>query len=303
MRTSDARYSVAALAVVLSLIFVPLAAVATAQEASPEAAPGSLLTGLGLPEFAVTVTEDRQLLGPSEFPAGPALLTVHNQTSVSLWVGLDLFPEGTTLDDAAAITGLPLPAWWADLIQAGYVLVGSGGSASIGLLLTAGEWTLWAEFSRGSPGLIGEPVTVTGEVDQAAVDAAPSAYTIELGEYAINVPSTVPAGPQIVKVINTHDIPHDVVGLQTDRVYTVDEVRSGIQSQFAQSPGPDDSGFRLLQHTEFLNTAALGAGMVNWIEINLDPGLYILLSTLPDPGGVQPHWEQGMLAFFEVVEN
>ncbi|CAN0458019.1 unnamed protein product, partial [Phaeothamnion confervicola] len=175
------------------------------------------------PVLEVTVSADG-IEAPAEIAAGPVLLVAQNASDAGTTIDLAQLPVGATVDDYLAITDSEdgsMPAWAADLVLAGYAWVSPGETASIVLNLVPGGWTVIAD-SEAERANTSVSLTVTGEVPTEVEIAAD--FDLEYGEYAINFPATVAAGPQIWHVTNTHTAPHHAIMFPVDRLYTADEI-------------------------------------------------------------------------------
>lgn len=304
MKARGIRQTVAALAVMLSLSITPVVAtVAIAQDASPE--PGALLAGLGLPVLEVTVTPDGVEL-PTEVAAGPILLVGHNGTEGTIFIDALQFPEGVTIDDFLAFIesedeGGVFPEWTADTVLAGGVEIWPGESGSVGIVLAPGEYSITVE-SETELASYEATFTVTGELAEDAVESVPVDLAIELGAYTFDFPDTVAAGPQIISATNTHEgILHHAIVVQTDRLYTHDEVIEGVIALFMGTPTPE-GGFSLFATEPGFETPVISAGQTVWVEADLQPGFYVAICFVPDPGAEDPHLLHGMVDTFEVTE-
>jgi len=294
MRSAFHRTSV----VVLALAMLASAGVAAAQDASPEAG-SSLLDGLGLPVLEVTVTGDG-VVAPAEVAAGPVLFVAHNEMEGAATVDVLQLPEGVTLDDYMALNdgeGV-LPEWTADVVVAGYVLAPPRGSASIVLNLAAGDWSVAVGESELE---IAEPettLTVSGEATEATIATD---LDLEMGEYVFTFPDTLAAGPQIWHVTNSHTIPHHAVVFPVDRLYSADEVAEGIMAEFGGTPVADGFSFDASVMGPPVEVPVLTGGQEIWMEANLEPGFYVAVCFISDPGDDTPHAMRGMIDSFEVT--
>ncbi len=290
--------------VMLVLSMAGSSMIAAAQDASPESG-ASLLEGLGLPVLEVTVTAEG-IEAPAEIAAGPVLLVAHNETEGFLTVDLVQLPDGATVEDYVAITESEdgsVPAWAADLVLAGYAEAAPMASGIVAFSPGPGEWTLVAagEVAIAEPSAA---LTVTGETDAAAVDAVPADLAVDMGHYTFDFPDTVAAGPQVWKVTNSHDgVLHHVIVAQTDRLYTVEEVQEGIMGDFSGTPVADGFSLFGLAEEDAAASPVISSGQTIWIEANMEPGFYVAICFLPDPGGDMPHLFAGMIDTFEVPGN
>src|SRR4029079_2012454 len=118
-RSNMLRRLASALLVAL-LMAVPVRAIA--QEATPVPNAGvDLLTDLGLPEFAVPLTDTDSTV-PAEAPAGRLLVRVDNQRDAPSNTGFVQFPPGTTAEQALKDMQSNLeegPDWFYESVFAG----------------------------------------------------------------------------------------------------------------------------------------------------------------------------------------
>jgi len=282
------------------LLAMPLAG-ARAQPASPETGT-SLLDGLGLPVLEVTVSPEG-IDAPAEIAAGPVLLIAHNETDGGMTVDLTQLPEGVTVDDYLTIADSEdgsIPGWAADLVLAGYASTPPMGGSSIVLNLAAGTWTLIAD-GDAELAETSVSVTVTGE---APADAGIVAdVELEYGEYAFQLPATVPAGPKIWHVTNIHTVPHHAIVFPVDRLYTAEEAQSGAMAAFSGTPVANGFSIETSVVGPPTELSVITAGQEFWVEVDLTPGFYVALCFVADPGTSMPHAMQGMIAPFEVTED
>ena len=273
---------------------------AAAQDASPDSGE-SLLAGLGLPVLEVTLTADG-IQAPAEIAAGPVLLTVTNTTDGFAFVDLVQLPEGVSVTEYAEASSSEgaLPEWASEVVVFGGTAAPPAVAASIALNLALGEVTIVAAGDAG----IAEPsamLTVTGEADPAAADAVAADLAVDLGHYTFDFPDTLAAGPQVWRVTNSHDgVLHHVIVAKTDRLYTVEEVQEGITGDFSGTPVADGFSLFVLPEEDAAASPVISGGQTVWIETNLEPGYYVAICFLPDPGGDMPHLFAGMIDTFEV---
>ncbi len=283
--------------ILLAFAMLASAGVTTAQEASPEAGP-SLLEGLGLPVLEVTVTAGG-VDAPAEVEAGPVLFVAHNETEEETSVDVVRLPEGFTVDDYLAFVGSegPLPEWTADAVVAGYVWTPPMASGSIVLNLAPGDWEVivtGADVAVPSVSL-----SVTGEATEASI---PADFDLELGAYVFNFPETMPAGPQIWHATNTHAVPHHAIVFPVDRLYTAEEVQEGVMAEFSGTPVADGFSFETsIVGPDAAEVPVITGGQEIWMETNLEPGYYVAVCFVSDPGSDVPHLMAGMISSFEVT--
>lgn len=273
---------------------------AWSQDASPAASP-SLLDTLGLPVVELVVTREGITL-PATVAAGPMLLVGRNETDGFLTVELAQLPVGITVDEfitASSSEDGAIPEWAIDAVLAGGLQLPPMSDSRIGVLLDAGEYTAiaYGEAAVASPS---STFTVNGSVNSDAADAVGADLVVNLGAYTFDIPDTVAGGPQVWRVSNTHDVFHHVVAFGVDRLYTPDEVVAGLVADFTATPAA--AGAFSFEAAEFaFSSPPLSGGRTIWIEPNLEPGYYVALCFLPDPGADLPHAVSGMIDAFEVA--
>lgn len=285
--------------ILTTLLAMPYAIVANAQEASP--ASMSLLAGLGLPELTYTVTDDGIEMA-AEIAAGPVLITGTNTSSGFLTVDFVQLPAEGSVEEFIAVgtaEDLPIPAWASDLVMTAGFALEPGATGSVVALLAPGEYTAIAsgDVTVANPTAT---LTVTGELAEDAAASVPSDLAVTLGEYVFDLPETVAAGPQVWQVTNQHEgVLHHIVVWQVDRAYTPDEVISGLMATFGGTPVADGFSFGSIVG-DALGSPVLSYGQTVWLDVNLAPGNYVAVCFLPDPGGAEPHIFHGMVDAFEV---
>ncbi|MCA9859291.1 MAG: hypothetical protein KC438_06185 [Thermomicrobiales bacterium] len=173
-----------------------------------------------------------------------------------------------------------------------------GTTASAIIDLAPGTWSV-VLTSDGAE--VAEPVlqlTAAGEVPDGATDSIPTDLVVNLGEYVFDFPDNLPAGPQIWQLTNSHTVPHHLILFGADRLYTADEITGGLAALFMGTP-PAEDGF--VPAAFVLGTSLISGGVSTWIEADLEPGYYVAICFLPDPGGEDPHAFMGMVDSFEVT--
>ena len=295
MSTTTRRTFVSAAAALSATIAFP--ALTFAQDAaSPEASAGadsSLLTELGLPEVAVTFTDDG-IDVPAELTAGTVLLTATNSSSAyasSLFVQL---ADGVTDADVQAALGVEgLPEWLHSSVVTGSVEIEPGQVAQVAFVLTPGDW--YVVNAGDIPGIV--PVTVTGELVETPIEAG---VEVIIDHHRFEIPATVPAGPQIWQVTNEEAVLHHMIlftypeAIDEDQFLELLMASEGGATPAAGGLDPAQMGFAG-------GTGLISQGQTNWIEYDLAPGNYQATCFISDPGSELPHAAGGMVAVFTVA--
>jgi len=292
------------------LVLVLIAPAARAQDASPaanRAASGSLLAGLGYPDLVVTSDGTTNDL-PATLAAGRYHVVLHN-TNKDSNVDLDFYmpPAGTTPEDAialyaAATQGDTLPDLFYKLTLPGGLVAPPNGVAEGIIDLSPGDWYagIQIENQNGNPSQArAQPLSVTGEMP--ALTDPTAALTVSLADFSIDIPDSVPAGPQIWKVTNTGATPHFLSLSMSDGSLTQASVAATFGS-FIGTPMPADATPISEQAIQpVADTGALSPGQSMWIEVDLQAGQYLAACFLNGPGNTPMHAAMGMFKIFEVA--
>lgn len=308
----------------MSLLVIPILLFgalvsAAAQESGGDA--DNPFTELGLPEIAVTLTEQAIEGAPDELTAGRYLLAVTNtipapssemgppvagvtfvqvpadQSAEDFVVQLGP-PPGEGSDAASPPAGPPPapPAWYYETTLSGgpYVMPDQTSYAVIDL--TPGAWVLWGRSFAAAPAPA--LVTVTGEApaDQPAPEAA---VRIDMAEYSFTATPGLAAGPQIIEVVNVGVQPHFLSITGVPAGTTVDDVLAlfGMGAEPGATPA---SGLSFEDLVVTVDTTEQSNGVTAWYAADLAPGTYLLACYVPDPGSGAPHAMLGMMQIVEV---
>jgi hypothetical protein len=287
------------IAFVLIATLVPARAV-VAQESTP--ASSSLLEGLGLPELEISVS-DSGVVAPESIEAGAVLVKVINTGEAPVTFALVDAPDDITAEIISADLLAPvLGEFWLESKAPLVHDVMPGSTVTVAVLLEPGSWTIAGttgsmEEGEGAP-ITGAELMVTGELAADAADAIAAAATLEFGEYTFAFNGEIPAAPAILKVTNTHTVPHHAVIFGAERVYNDEEALAGLMSLMSgASPTAD---FMISDFPLFVTPGVAGGGTV-WIEVSFEPGAYLALCFISDPDEETPHVMMGMIKSFEVA--
>mgnify|MGYP001264852729 CR=1 FL=1 len=309
-RTSRAfgrSIAVVMLSVVLALLAAPLGA--AAQDATPMASPeADALAATGLPE--ITITAQETIYSPSVPGAmleGWYIITLVNETDAVASASLGSLPEGQTVGDLTSVLstsfkgeGGELPAWWSEASFAGGNVAAPGETTRTLAYLTPGRWVIFSTnpASTQSPAVFTiltpeEAEANYGIVPEASPVASPAAgavpapagvtadVTLEVSDTGVEMASgTLAAGDVVVQVTNTGEQVHDLIVVRSDAA--VDEAGA------AELAGAFARGEALTGATVVGGVGTLGAGQSAYATMTLEPGTYVLFSSLPDTtGGLQ----------------
>jgi hypothetical protein len=295
----------AALAIALAILMIAGATVA-AQEATPAASESRLAT-LGYPELRFVAT-DEGAEAPREAAAGRYLVVLENRgtpggPAAFTDVQFVRLPPGVTLEDLNALMtteeGAPLPDWFGDIDTAGGIDVAAGETGYAVLDLEPGEW--FVGIGDTNPFT---PLMVTGDA-AATPDPGPDPpadITVDLNEFTVDLPDQIPSGRTVWHGRNIGAQTHFLTFVRTPELVTVEQVQSilALPEGGTPPPGvPDPSTVEVLPY-ELRN---LSPGREIWVELDLTPGYYAALCSLPDPASGQPHALLGEVDVFTVGES
>jgi hypothetical protein len=317
-----------AFAVVVTSVLVALfaalpAGMAAAQDASPVATPETdALAAAGLPEIIITAKDTTFSPSvPGAMVEGWYLITLTNETDVLASANIGMLPEGQTVGDLTSALGTAfkgaggeLPEWWSSATFAGGNVAAGGATTHTLAYLTPGKWVIFST----NPAAVQSPsvfTILTPEEAEANYGIAPAATpvatpgaspvagaqapegvtataSIDLADTAIQPAGDVPAaGPVIVEVTNSGEQVHELVLVKTDQ--PVDQAGAAtLATSYA-------NGEALTGATVVGGIGTLGGGQTAYMSATLEPGSYVLFSSLPDAnGGLQS--DAGLVLAFDV---
>ena len=275
-----------------TLHHAPTLALATVLIAIIMATPPALAQGDGAADFTVTVTDDA-LQVPETLPAGFYTLTVDDRSDLPrTGIEIDRLNDGVELQQV-------LDAY--EAVTATFEGEGDPGAATqrLASLVTAvtGE-SVPPTVAAYTPGTylaissMDPSLHATFEVTEAAASgAAPQPdLTIDMMEFAFDIPAQLPAGPQTWEIRNIGEQVHHMVLFRLNEGATLDDVLAFAETMQGPPPG-EEVGY----------TAILSPEVSNYVTHDLAPGTYAALCFLPDYDTGVPHVALGMAAEFEVV--
>ncbi len=288
--------------VVAMSILIPFlgGGVAVAQEATP--AP-SVLASLGYPELHLVVTDTGPDV-PTEIVAGRHLVVLENRGTTNgpaavSDVNLLRLPEGVSLDDLNALltsSDGTVPEWFHQIDSAGGFNVVAGMTGYAVIDLEAGDWYIGIGDTNPYTLLT---VTAGPMASPAPTVDPPADLSIDLKEFVVDLPATLPAGPQVWHAANVGVQQHEMILIRTPDVLTVDEVITLLTLPEGEEPPaglPDPSTIEFL--ADGLKTMSPGREI--WVQMDLTPGNYAAYCPNPDTETGQPHGLLGEIHVFEV---
>jgi hypothetical protein len=270
-----------------------------------------ILSSLGLPEVTLKQSPDGAITGaPGELAAGRYLVSLTSDGDVASYVNFVQLPAGVSEEDATAQV---LETAAQDVPHEGYVY--AGGSYALPnettwfvVDLAPGDWRLATSYQAGEGGqeimrLL--PLTVTGPsatpaASPVAAQEIPTSVRVELRDTSFQGPGPeVLAGPQLWEITNTGEQPRQVVFWRTPQLVSVEQFQQLMTGMMSGTPVPGAPTFD--QFTWVAYAAILSPGKSVWLEPDLSPGSYLLVSYVLDPKTGQPAFALGMVQPFTVV--
>ncbi|MDP9472790.1 MAG: hypothetical protein M3Q71_19355 [Chloroflexota bacterium] len=283
---------------------------------------------LGYPEIEIEVSPEG-VKAPSTLTAGYYLVTLSAPDPYVAY--LDFMQPPAGLDEKTA-TELALAAAREDLAQEGWVYAGGNNTFDVGvpvsfiIQLVPGEYQIAASYylpEEGSEEIMRLlPLTVTASdatpaatpgatpaatpdvatpVGTPAAGAPPAGVTLEMTDDLrfIVTPDPVPAGPQIWEIANTgEDVASHVVMVRIPEEVTADRIVSDFTALMSGTP---PAGEPVFAQFTFVGYAALqSGGQTTWVEFDLEPATYAVISYIFDPATGRPHVIDGMVTVFTV---
>ena len=195
------------------------------------------------------------------------------------------------------------PTFLFESLWAGGTFAGSGETVHFVIDLPPGDWIAWGD----DPEAPQAPVvfTATGEMPSDLPEPEAGA-TLLMTEYDIQVSDgALVAGSQVVRVDNVGAQPHFVVaalgpdGMTEEQIQVV--LDEEMQAQMTGTPPAySDLDPNVDISEEGFFSATQSTGTSQWIEVDLEPGSYVLICFFADLGDGMPHAYHGMYSVIEV---
>lgn len=284
------------------VVFLTGSFTVAAQDASPAAALG--LTGY--PELKVTITDSGFELSAQQVPAGFVLLTITNATNDDNAAAVLGPPAGMSMDQflqqiqatpapnaTPPVTG-GFPAFlYEAIVPGGPSEVKPGGTAQAIIQLTAGDWAVFPEGNQPPAffsATAGSPAAATEPNAAVTVSEQEFAYT------GLDIP--LGTGPQIWKVVNTGQQPHEMGVSKIPDGTTLDQVKQYFAAGENATPTPGG-----LQESDFRFHGGVllqSSGQTVWTLLDLPAGTYVAICFIPDLATGTAHAMEGMVTVFTV---
>ncbi len=177
----------------------------------------------------------------------------------------------------------------------GVGVIHPGGTASAVINLPAGEYIILClipspsdHVAHHAKGMI-MPLSVQAGARSANEPQAD--LTVNLKDFAFNMPDALPAGKVTIRVTNDGPEPHEFNVLRLEAGKTVADVMAFLGGQVAGPPPFIPVG----------GANGIDVGLTQYAELNLEPGNYVAICNIPSPKAQgHPHFTLGMIKEFTV---
>lgn len=273
---------------------------ATSASASP-AASASASASAGASAGAGTVIEvtatEYAFDHPASIPAGATAIRVVNEGQEEHQAQFARINDDSTLEDvSAALLANDFAALFSAITLAGGptgVLPGETGET--GSVLTPGAYALICFITApdGVPHLAKGMISQLEVTEPAGTADLPAGETdLTLQDFSFVGVETLPAGRQVVNVVNAGPQPHEAGVVRLSEGVTVQELIPMFTSNEPPSgPPPFVSAGGM---------AAIAPEATATMTLDLEPGEYAFLCFVPDPASGAPHVALGMITAFTV---
>lgn len=245
-----------------------------------------------IPQVTIEATTDGFVL-PDAFPEGAVTVIVQNNSEELAEADFFKLNEGLTATDFEQLMaeGNPMA-----MLESGVLLPGlpvePGMSVEVTYNFDAGNYIVMNWPADAPQGVI--PFTVVDEDGDGAAPP-PADVNVNLINFAFSMPIEVSAGEQLWHFSNMSAQPHEVIFVPVgDR--TVQEVNEILVTIMSGGEEPAEPAPML-----FMPPMTSGAEL--WLPIDLEPGAYLVVCSIPDIfGDGTPHAMLGMRQTFIVTE-
>ncbi|MEP6571383.1 MAG: hypothetical protein ABJD11_01765 [Gemmatimonadota bacterium] len=232
---------------------------------------------------------------PNTLSDGPQVIRLVNRGHFAHLVEMTRLDSGRTAADLyAAVKANRQPAWAVDV--GGPNAIFPGDSATVGVSLTPGHYAVvcWVPDSSGVPHLLHGMIStlvVSSASGPPAVEA-PADDTLRLSNYRVELLSSLAAGAHVVRMENVDvaGAEHDLFVIRLHTGTTEDEALTWLDNFKGAARPFDVVG----------GSSAIMPGGHAEVYLELTPGRYLILCTMPDPKDSRGHYRHGMMKSFAI---
>jgi hypothetical protein len=254
--------------------------------------------GTGAATEVEWVAKDFSYDGVSSVAAGSVSITLTNEGKESHQAQIGRLASGATFEQIVAALQQPNPSAAFQLMTfvGGPTNVPPGGEGTVSAVLEPGKHIIVC-FLRGADnvphfakGMVAQ-FDVTGTAAGGSLPSAGAELTLQ--DFAFVGLDSLPAGEQVVHVTNKGPQAHEAAVVKLTGGATVEDIL-----KIATSSGPAPSGPPPWQDAG--GVAAFAPGEDGNVTVNLQPGDYAFICSVPDPATGKPHFQLGMVGALKV---
>jgi hypothetical protein len=238
---------------------------------------------------------DYSFEAPAQIEAGLVSILIENEGLEPHHVQLVRLNDDVTMEQfQATLQQGPEAALPLVTLDGGPGVVPSGKSQQVTVELTPGHYVLlcFVPSPDGVPhlakGMMARLEVVAGS-EQREVSEPKADGTVRMLDFSFVLPSEIKAGPQVWKVTNEGQQPHELALIKLGQGKTMQDVVAFMQSPGGAPPFEDAGGLQ-----------GIDPGESGWVNLDLQPGNYVALCHIPDPASGKAHEELGMVLPFAV---
>lgn len=285
------RISIGMIFIALMVVAALMGACAPAPTATPVPPPPTTVPAI--PEVTINAA-DFSYTAPDSINAGWVRVKLTNTGQEPHHVQFLRLNDGVTLAQfQEALKKGPGPALAVSKEMGGVGAIAPKGAAQAVINLQAGEYVILCFVESPSDHLphlakgMVKPISVKAGGASAAEPVATT--TLKLKDYQFDMPDALPAGKNVLKVVNEGKEGHEWNIVQLPEGKSVRDV-----AQFMAKPdGPPP----------FIAVGGmngLAPGGVGYVEFEFKPGKYVAICNIPEPNSGKAHSELGMIKEFTV---
>lgn len=261
-----------------------------------------------IPAFTIEVSDDAVSV-PEVVPGGIVRVTIKNNGSIPMDIGLARVLEGSTPEEVIALARGGEEAIIPLLTKASFLPsfnpIAPGAESWAYIDLRTGVFVVDATgHVEGTP-VAGAPhLNAVFVADEIVGTTEPVAdVAVEMADFAYTMPDEIQAGPQLWQFTNSGGQWHMMFVIDLAEGAGVEEVMA-----FLGDPAMTPAGPPPFEFAPEAGIAPIGAGERVWLESSLTPGEYLVGCPIPDAAAIfagEPplsHIEHGMVKMINVVE-
>jgi uncharacterized cupredoxin-like copper-binding protein len=247
------------------------------------------------PPVIDVMTTDYAFDAPDTLPAGLVTVRLMNHGQEPHHAQLLRLNDGVSFDDfAAALQSEGESALRLVTLTGGPGAMSPFKSGEVTVDLTPGQYALacFIPSADGVPHLAKgmlKPVTVVAADSQPELAAPTSTGTLTMRDFGFDMPDKLASGPTTFTVTNAGPQPHEMNILKLAPGASASDVLAWQPDQGTPPPFEAVGGLN-----------GLSQGGSSYMTIDLQPGTYVAICNIPDPGSGVPHSHLGMIRQFRV---